>query len=73
MEVSLCGKVAVVTGASSGIGLAVTRRFLECGADGVIAVDRRSPMARALSACQEEFGSRLQWIQGNVASEATAI
>jgi NAD(P)-dependent dehydrogenase (short-subunit alcohol dehydrogenase family) len=39
----------------------------------VIAVDRRFAMAPSLSACQEEFGSRLQWIQGNVANEATAV
>jgi NAD(P)-dependent dehydrogenase (short-subunit alcohol dehydrogenase family) len=32
MELGLGGKVAVVTGASKGIGLAVTRRFVEEGA-----------------------------------------
>jgi NAD(P)-dependent dehydrogenase (short-subunit alcohol dehydrogenase family) len=73
MEVSLRGKVAVVTGASSGIGLAVTRRFLECSAEGVIAVDRRPPMAEGLSVSQEEFGRRLEWIQGDVGSEVTAV
>src|SRR4029077_4055793 len=32
MELGLGGKLAVVTGASKGIGLAVTRRFVEEGA-----------------------------------------
>ena len=41
MEISLAGKVAVVTGASSGIGLAITQTYLECGAAGLVAVFRR--------------------------------
>jgi len=42
LEITLSGKVAVVTGASSGIGLAITRRFLDCDAEKVIAVFRRA-------------------------------
>ena len=41
MKIALDGKVAVVTGASSGMGLAVTRAYLDCGAPGVVAVFRR--------------------------------
>lgn len=73
MEVSLAGKVAVITGASSGIGLAVTQRFLECGADGVVAVYRRSEMPSELAACQAQFPGKLAIVHGSVADESTAI
>jgi NAD(P)-dependent dehydrogenase (short-subunit alcohol dehydrogenase family) len=72
MEISLREKVAVVTGAASGIGLAVVRRYLECGAAGVVAVDRRSELSPGLAACKSEFGSRFQWVCGDVGAEATA-
>ncbi len=48
MEISLAGKVAVVTGASSGIGLAITRAYLDCGAEGVVAVFRRNELPEEL-------------------------
>lgn len=73
MEVSLSGKTAVLTGAFSGIGLAITRRFLECGAAGVVAVDRTAEIPAAIAACQSQFGKRLQVVQGDVAEEATAV
>jgi NAD(P)-dependent dehydrogenase (short-subunit alcohol dehydrogenase family) len=73
VEISLSGKVAVITGASSGIGLAVTRRFLECGAQGVIAVFRRSDIPSELAECKSRFGDKLQIVQGDVADEQTAI
>jgi NAD(P)-dependent dehydrogenase (short-subunit alcohol dehydrogenase family) len=73
VEVSLSGKVAVITGASSGIGLSVTRRFLECGAEGVVAVFRRSEIPPELSQCQADFGSKLEIVRGSVAEEKTAV
>ncbi len=73
MEVSLSGKVAVVTGAFSGIGLAVARRFLECGARGVVAVDRSTEVPAAIRDCQAQFGERIQVVRGDVAEEATAV
>jgi len=73
VEISLSGKVAVVTGASSGIGLGVTRRFLECGAKGVVAVFRRSDIPSELAECKSRFGEKLQIVQGDVAEEQTAI
>jgi NAD(P)-dependent dehydrogenase (short-subunit alcohol dehydrogenase family) len=71
MNISLAGKVAIVTGAFSGIGLAITRRFLECGVTGLIGVDRRD-VPEELKVCQAQFGSKLVTIRGDVAEESTA-
>ncbi len=72
MNISLNNKVAIVTGASSGIGLAITRRYLECGVAGLIAVDRRPEMPDELHALQAEFGSKLVMVRGDVAEENAA-
>lgn len=73
MQISLSGKVAVVTGASSGIGLAVTRRFLECGANGVVAVFRRAEPVPELNECKTRFPDKLQIVHGDVGEEQTSI
>ena len=73
MEIKLSGKVVVVTGASSGIGLAITRKFLECDADGVIAVFRRATVPEELAECKARFGDKLQFVHGDVGEEATAV
>jgi NAD(P)-dependent dehydrogenase (short-subunit alcohol dehydrogenase family) len=65
MNISLAGKTAIVTGAASGIGLAITRQFLECEAAGVVAVDRSSEIPA--------FDSKLVAVRGDVAEENTAI
>ena len=72
MEVSLAGKVAIVTGASSGIGLAVVRQYLLAGAQGVVAVFRRSDLPRELEDCLSRFPGRLEIVRGSVADEVTA-
>ena len=59
MTVSLAGKVAVVTGASSGMGLAVTEAFLDAEAAAVIGVFRTTEVARELADCQARFGEQL--------------
>lgn len=73
MEISLDGKVAVVTGASSGIGLAITRTYLECGALGVVAVFRREEIPRELEEAKERYAGRLVIVQGDVAEEQTSV
>ena len=35
----LVGKVAVITGAASGIGRAIAARYLECEAEGLVAAE----------------------------------
>jgi NAD(P)-dependent dehydrogenase (short-subunit alcohol dehydrogenase family) len=72
MNISLQSKVAIVTGAFSGIGLAITRRFLECGITGFIAVDRRPKVPEQLRTLQEKFGSKLVLLNGDVAEGVTS-
>ncbi len=72
MNVSLKGKVAVVTGASSGIGLAVAGKYLESDVEGLVAVFRRPNLPPELAAHQARFGDRLQIVHGDVAAEETA-
>lgn len=73
MEISLAGKVAVVTGASSGIGLAITQAYLECGVEGVVAVFRRAELPPELEAAQKKYPGKLVIVRGDVAEEQTAI
>lgn len=73
MNVSLKGKVAVVTGASSGIGLAITRAYLEADAKGVIAVFRRNEIPSALDEALKLYSEKLVIVRGNVAEEQTAV
>lgn len=73
MEISLAGKVAVVTGASSGIGLAITKAYLDCGATGVIGVFRRKDIPDELERMKSRFAGKLAFIQGDVGEENTAV
>lgn len=72
MQVSLSEKVAIVTGASSGIGLAITKAYLEADAAGVIAVFRRREVPEELTHYQTRYGQKLIVINGDMADEATA-
>ncbi|HZK81649.1 MAG TPA: SDR family oxidoreductase [Humisphaera sp.] len=71
MTVSLAGKVAIVTGAASGIGLAIVAAYLDAGADGVVAVDIAAELPAVLSVRADV--SRLQYIRGDVGVEQTSI
>ena len=73
MDVTLNGKIAVVTGASSGIGLAITQAYLEAGAAGVVAVFRRAETPPELEALLKAYPGKLEIVRGDVADEATAI
>ena len=73
MNISLESKVAVVTGASSGIGLAITRTYLDCGAAGVIAVFRRKEVPEELEEALKLYPDRLVIVRGDVAEEQTSI
>jgi NAD(P)-dependent dehydrogenase (short-subunit alcohol dehydrogenase family) len=65
----LAGKVAVVTGGTSGIGEATVRRFVEEGARVVVVARRREPGERLAA----ELGDGVvRFLRGDVAGEATA-
>jgi NAD(P)-dependent dehydrogenase (short-subunit alcohol dehydrogenase family) len=71
--VSLDGKVAVVTGAGRGIGLAIARRLTEAGAN-VLLGDMDVPAAEASAAAlSAEFGRRVIGVSLNVAEEPSII
>lgn len=65
---NLTGKVAVVTGAASGIGAEIVRLYLEAGAE-VVAVDRDPNVRRVVDGRED----RARAVVGDVADEATAI
>jgi len=73
LEISLAGKIAVVTGAASGIGLAISRQYLECDAAGVVAVDCRDDLPAVLEESKSRYGAKLQFVPGDVGREETAI
>ena len=62
----LDGQLALVTGATAGIGLAVARRFLAEGADVVITGRRQGVLERAVA----DLGPRCTGVQGDAADLA---
>lgn len=69
MQITLAGKTAVVTGAASGIGLAIVLKYVEAEAKGIVAVDvAEEPEALRRSSAT----SRVRYVRGDVAKEETA-
>lgn len=66
MQVRVDGQVALVTGASRGIGEAVVRDLLDAGAEGVVITGRRGETLEPLAA---ELGDRVVPVVGNVTDE----
>lgn len=69
MDARVDGRVAIVTGASRGIGEAIVRELLASGARGVVVTGRR---AETLDALVEGLGERAVALAGNVSDEAHA-
>src|SRR4029077_17653000 len=59
------GKIAVVTGASTGMGLATAKRFIQEGMDHVFITGRRK---EALDAAVAGIGRNVTGVQGDVAN-----
>jgi NAD(P)-dependent dehydrogenase (short-subunit alcohol dehydrogenase family) len=64
MENRFAGKVAVVTGGSTGIGLATAKRFVREGMDHVFVMGRRKDV---LEAAVAEIGEKATGVSGDVA------
>lgn len=73
MNISLEGKVAIVTGAASGIGMAIVQRYVDCGAAGVVAVDVKHEAPSVLVEAMVSHPGRLLYLTGDVSEEGTAI
>ncbi len=67
MSKKFSGKIAVVTGGSTGMGLATAKRFVEEGMDHVFITGRRKD---TLDAAVAEIGKNVTAVQGDVASIA---
>jgi NAD(P)-dependent dehydrogenase (short-subunit alcohol dehydrogenase family) len=65
MANKFAGKCAVITGGSTGIGLATAKRFIQEGMDHVFITGRRK---EALNRAVAEISSRVTAVQGDVAS-----
>jgi NAD(P)-dependent dehydrogenase (short-subunit alcohol dehydrogenase family) len=71
VNVSLSGKVAIVTGAASGIGEAVVASYLDAEAAGVVGVDVAHELPPSLHRWWDS--KRLHYVRGDVSVERTAI
>src|SRR6195256_5019439 len=60
----LAGKIALITGGSTGIGLATAKRFVDEGAHVFVTGRREAELARAVA----ELGSSVTGVQGDVAN-----
>jgi NAD(P)-dependent dehydrogenase (short-subunit alcohol dehydrogenase family) len=66
MSHSFEDKIAVITGGSSGIGLATAQKFIEEGAFVYIAARRKAELDKAL----KQLGSSARAVQADVSSQA---
>lgn len=69
----LAGKCALVTGGGTGLGLAMTRRFLSLGAEAIICGRRETVLAEAKASLEAEFGPRIRTQTCDVRDPAAVV
>jgi len=72
VEISLCDRPAIVTGASRGIGREIAARFAEAGGDVVICSRTHSEVADVASELTDEYGGQVVPVECDV-TEPTAV
>jgi len=68
MEIRMQGRTAIVTGASKGLGLAIADRYVQCGADVVIAARSEPPLHAAREALAGRGAGRVHAVACDVAT-----
>lgn len=71
MLVTLAGKTAIVSGASSGIGRAITQAYLASGIKGLVAVDQTKHLGDPPVAAADADLERVHVVKGDVNDDAT--
>lgn len=72
MELGLAGKVAIITGASRGIGFETAKSLASEGADVTIIARREDRLIEAQTAIKEITGRQVHYVVGDVTVEADA-
>ena len=72
MELGLAGKVAIITGASRGIGFETAKSLASEGADVTIVARREDRLIDAQTAIQEITGRKVHYVVGDVTVEEDA-
>ena len=70
MDTSVSGKTVIVTGAANGIGLAIARRFVELGANVVLADKDEKRLRAEVEALQNSAGKAVAYV-GNLQEKLT--
>ena len=72
MTLSIAGRVAIVTGAANGVGLAIARHFAEAGAKVMLADRDEAALEREVGAARDEDeGSTLRYFAGDLRERLT--
>lgn len=71
MSFSIAGKTAIVTGSSSGIGLAVARKFAEAGANVMCADADEEALAKNFARDDSDEGSNVRYFAGDLREKLT--